>query len=72
MMDKKYQDLHYKHNKSNKDVVVFRKIKIRDIRFKENYIEIDFLDLSPQSSLYGAFIKTIIIPKLQEHSLIID
>ena len=71
-MDKKYQDIHYRDNKSNKDVIVFRKIKIRDIRFTENCIEIDFFDMSPTSLLYGAFIKTIIIPKLQEHSLIID
>ena len=71
-MDKKYQDIHYINNTSRKDVVVFRKIKIRDIRFTENYIEIDFFDLSPTSLRYGAFIKTIIIPKLQGHSLIID
>ena len=71
-MDKKYQDIHYRHNKSNQDVIVFRKIKIHDIRFTENCIEIDFFDMSPSSLRYGAFIKTIIIPKLQGHSLIID
>ena len=71
-MDKKYQDLHYINNTSRKDVVVFRKIKIRDIRFKENYIEIDFIEITPTTLLYGAIIKTIIIPKLQGHSLVID
>lgn len=71
-MDKKYQDMHYRDNKSNKDVIVYRKIKIRDIRFTENYIEIDFFDLLPSSLRYGAFLKTIIIPKLQGHALIID
>ena len=71
-MDKKYQDIHYRNNKSNQDVVVFRKIKIRDISFKDSYIEIDYLEITPTSLLYGSVIKTIIIPKLQGHSLIID
>ena len=71
-MDKKYQDIHYINNTSRKNVVVYRKIKIRDIRFTENYIEIDFFDLTPTSLRYGAFIKTIIIPKLEGHSLVID
>ena len=71
-MDKKYQDIHYIENKSRKNVVVYRKIKIRDIRFTENYIEIDFFDLTPTQLHYGAFIKTIIIPKLEGYSLIID
>ena len=71
-MDKKYQDIHYIENKSRKNVFVLREIQIRNISFKDSYIKIDFLELSPTSLLYGAFIKTIIIPKLQGHSLIID
>ena len=71
-MDKKYQDIHYINNKSRKNVFVRREVEIRNISFKESYIEIDFIDMSPTTLLYGAITKTIIIPKLQGHSLIID
>lgn len=71
-MDKKYQDIHYIENKSRKNVFVLREIQIRNISFKESYIEIDFIEITPITLVYGAFIKTIIIPKLQGHSLIID
>lgn len=70
-MDKKYQDIHYRDNKSNKDVFVRRVIQIRNMSFKDSYIEIDFIEITPTLS-YGSFVKTIIIPKLQGHSLIID
>ena len=71
-MDKKYQDIHYINNKSRKNVFVRREVKIRNISFKESYIEIDFIEITPISLVYGSVIKTIIIPKLQGHSLIID
>ena len=71
-MDKKYQDIHYRDNKSNKDVFVRREIVIRNMSFKDSYIEIDFIEITPTTLSYGAIIKTIIIPKLQGHSLIID
>ena len=71
-MDKKYQDIHYRCNKSNKDIVVYRQLDIHKISFKESYIEIDFIEITPISAVYGSFIKTIIIPKLQGYSLIID
>ena len=71
-MDKKYQDIHYINNKSRKNVFVRREVVIRNIRFKESYIEIAFIEITPTTLSYGAIIKTIIIPKLQGHSLIID
>ena len=71
-MNKKYQDIHYRNNKSNQDVVVYRQIEIHNISFKESYIEIEFIEITPTTLCYGAIIKTIIIPKLQGHSLIID
>ena len=71
-MDKKYQDIHYRNNKSNKDLFVYRQIEIRNISFKDTYIEIDFIEITPTTLSYGAIIKTIIIPKLQGHALIID
>ena len=71
-MDKKYQDIHYINNKSRKNVFVRREVEIRNISFKESYIEIDFIETTPTTLLYGAITKTIIIPKLQGHSLIID
>lgn len=71
-MDKKYQDIHYIENKSRKNVFVLREIQIRNISFKDTYIEIDFIEITPTTLSYGAIIKTIIIPKLQGHSLIID
>ena len=71
-MDKKYQDIHYRNNKSNKDLFVYRQIEIHKISFKESYIEIDFIEITPITLVYGSVIKTIIIPKLQGHSLIID
>lgn len=71
-MDKKYQDIHYRDNKSNKDVFVRREIVIRNMSFKDSYIEIDFIEITPTTLSYGAIIKTIIIPILQGHSLIID
>ena len=71
-MDKKYQDIHY-INKIKENVFVLRKVEIRNISFKESYIEIDFIEeLNPTTLSYGSFIKTIIIPKLQGHTLIID
>ena len=66
-MDKKYQDIHYRDNKSNKDLCVYRQIEIYKISFKESYIEVDFIEINPIT-----VIKTIIIPKIQGHSLIID
>ena len=71
-MDKKYQDIHYIENKSRKNVFVCREVEIRNISFKESYIEIDFIERTPTTLLYGTIIKTIIIPKLLGHSLIID
>lgn len=71
-MDKKYQDIHYRDNKSNKDVFVRREIVIRNMSFKDSYIEIDFIEITPTTLSYGAIVKTIIIPILQGHSLIID
>lgn len=71
-MDKKYQDIHYIENKSRKNVFVLREIQIRNMSFKDSYIEIDFIEITPTTLCYGAIIKTIIIPKLQGHSLIID
>ena len=71
-MDKKYQDIHYINSKSRKNVFVRREVEIRNISFKESYIEIDFIEITPTTLLYGAITKTIIIPKLQGHSLIID
>ena len=71
-MDKKYQDIHYIENKSRKNVFVLREIQIRNISFKDSYIEIDFIEITPTTLSYGAIIKTIIIPKLQGHALIID
>ena len=71
-MDKKYEDIHYISNKSRKNVFVLREIEIRNISFKESYIEIDYIEITPTTLLYGAITKTIIIPKLQGHSLIID
>lgn len=71
-MDKKYQDIHYIENKSRKNVFVLREIQIRNMSFKDSYIEIDYIEITPTTLSYGAIIKTIIIPKLQGHSLIID
>ena len=71
-MDCKYQDIHFINNKSRKNVFVRREIEIRNISFKDSYIEIDYLEITPTTLLYGAITKTIIIPKLQGHSLIID
>ena len=71
-MDKIYQDIHYIENKSRKNVFVRREVEIRNMSFKESYIEIDFIERIPTTPSYGAIIKTIIIPKLQGHSLIID
>ena len=71
-MDKKYQDIHFINNKNRKNVFVLREIEIRNISFKESYIEIDFIEITPTTLLYGSITKTIIIPKLQGHSLIID
>ena len=71
-MDKKYHAIHYINNKSRKNVFVLREIEIRNISFKESYIEIDFIEITPTTLLYGSVIKTIIIPKLQGYSLIID
>lgn len=71
-MDKKYQDIHYIENKSRKNVFVLREIQIRNISFKDSYIEIDYIEITPITLSYGAIIKTIIIPKLQGHSLVID
>ena len=71
-MDKKYQDIHFINNKSRKNVFVCREVEIRNISFKESYIEIDFIEITPTTLLYGAITKTIIIPKLKGHSLIID
>ena len=59
-MDKKYQDIHYINNKNRKNVFVLREIEIRNISFKESYIEIDFIEITPTTLLYGAIIKTII------------
>ena len=70
-MDKKYQDIHYKNNESGKDVFVLREIEIRFMSFKDSYIEI-YIEITPTRLSYGSIIKTIIIPKLQGHSLIID
>lgn len=48
-------------------------MSIRDIRFKENHIEIDFVKCEDSKTLrYGLFVKTIIIPKLYGYSLIIN
>ena len=71
-MDKKYQDIHFINNKSRKNVFVRREIEIRNISFKDSYIEIEYFEITPTTISYGAIIKTIIIPKLQGHSLIID
>ena len=71
-MDKKYQDIHYIENKSRKNIFVLREIQIRNMSFKDSYIEIDFIEITPTTLSYGSIIKTIIIPKLQGHSLIID
>ena len=71
-MDKKYQDIHYIENKSRKNVFVLREIQIRNMSFKDSYIEIDYIEITPTTLSYGAITKTIIIPKLQGHSLIID
>ena len=71
-MDKKYQDIHYIEIKSRKNVFVLREIQIRNISFKDSYIEIDFIEITPTTLSYGSVIKTIIIPKLQGHALIID
>ena len=71
-MDKKYQDIHYIENKSRKNIFVLREIQIRNMSFKDSYIEIDFIEITPTTLSYGSVIKTIIIPKLQGHSLIID
>ena len=71
-MDKKYQDIHYKNNKSGKDVFVLREIQIRNMSFKDSYIEINFIEITPTTLSYGAIVKTIIIPKLEGYSLIID
>ena len=71
-MDKKYQDIHYINNKSRKNVFVRREVVIRNISFKESYIEIDYIEITPTTLCYGAITKTIIIPKLQGYSLIID
>ena len=71
-MDKKYQDIHFINNKSRKNIFVLREIEIHKISFKESYIEIDYIEITPISLVYGAIIKTIIIPKIQGHSLIID
>ena len=53
-MDKKYQDIHYINNKSRKNVFVLREIEIRNISFKESYIEIDFIEIkaSKKRKLY--------------------
>ena len=71
-MDKKYQDIHFINNKSRKNIFVLREIEIRNMSFKDGYIEIDYLEITPTTLSYGSIIKTIIIPKLQGHSLIID
>ena len=71
-MDKKYQDIHYIENKSRKNVFVLREIQIQNISFKDTYIEIDYIKITPTTLSYGAIIKTIIIPKLEGHLLIID
>lgn len=71
-MDKKYQDIHFINNKSRKNVFVLREIEVRNISFKDSYIEIDYFERTTITSSYGSIVKTIIIPKLQGHSLIID
>lgn len=71
-MDKKYQDIYYKNNKSGEYVFVLREIVIRNMSFKDTYIEIHYIEITPTTLSYGAIIKTIIIPKLQGYSLIID
>ena len=70
-MDKEYQDIHYINNKSRKNVFVLREIEIRNMSFKDSYIEI-YIEITPTRLSYGSIIKTIIIPKLQGYSLIID
>lgn len=70
-MDKKYQDIHFINNKSRENVFVLREVEIRHISFKDSYIEI-YIEITPTIPSYGSIIKTIIIPKLQGHSLIID
>ena len=71
-MNKKYQDIHYINNNSRKNVFVLREIEIRNMSFKDSYIEIEFIKITPTTLSYGSVINTIIIPKLQGHSLIID
>lgn len=71
-MDKKYQDIHYIESKSRKNVFVLREIQIHNISFKDTYIEIEYIEITPTTLSYGAIIKTIIIPKLKGHLLIID
>lgn len=68
-MDKKYQDIHFINNKSRKNVFVLREIEILNMSFKDSYIQISCVKTTP---VYGSVIKTIIIPKLEGHSLIID
>lgn len=70
-MDKKYQDIHFINNKSKENVFVLREVEIRYMSFKDNYIEI-YIEITPTKLSYGSIIKTIIIPKLEGHSLIID
>lgn len=71
-MDKKYQDIHFINNKSRENVFVLREVEIQYMIFKDSYIEINYIKTNPTTLAYGPFIKTIIIPKLQGHSLIID
>ena len=71
-MDNEYQDIHYKKNKCSKDLFVRRHIEIRNMSFKDGYIEIDFIEINPITLAYGSTNKTIIIPKLEGYSLIID
>lgn len=71
-MNKKYQDIHFINNISRKNVFVLREIEILNMSFKDSYIQISYIKTTPITPVYGSVIKTIIIPKLQGHSLIID
>lgn len=60
-MDTKYQDIHFK---TKEDEFVFRCIEIKEMRFLEFAIEIDYEIAGDR--------KTLVMPKLAWSKLIID
>ena len=63
-MDKRFQDIHYKNEKSTDNEIVIREVNIMIICFEENTIHIRYRDCFNT--------KTLVLPKLKGYQLIID